>query len=158
VSNSGRFSSDNQPVDRRPRGKNKRTLLLEALHEQLSGLVGYEDLAPEKAEEAFYGLMVRRSLTVADPASGQLLKEMLARLFPTDKATMPAIEFPFPENGSASQKIEAVQAAVASGTLPVDMGNTMVNMIVAGIKVFEVTELADRLARIEELLAKSDGD
>lgn len=160
MARAGTFSSENQPANRRPRGKDKRNLLLESLMAvvnvdedgEFKGVVKDRDAA----ERLFNMELVKRALNVRDAASAQLMKEVLERLYPTSKATLPAIEFPFRDNGSASEKIEDVQAAVANGTLPVDMGNTMVNMIVAGIKVFEVTELAERLARIEEMLNKVD--
>lgn len=111
-----------------------------------------EDKQGVEAEQFFYDMLVGRALNFRDKDSAQLLKELYSRLAPPDKNTLPAIEFPFREGGSASDKIEDVQNAVAAGILPVDMGNTMVSMIVAGIKVFEVTEMAERLARIEEML------
>lgn len=155
----GNFSSDRQPAVRGRRGKDKATLLLEALMAVVNKAAEEDpDIVPvsnkDDALQMFNMHLVGRALNSRDSASQGLLKEMLDRLHPTSKATLPAIEFPFRENGSASDKIEDVQAAVASGLLPVDMGNTMVNMIVAGIKVFEVTELAERLARIEEMLNK----
>lgn len=156
----GTFSSENQPASRRPRGKDKRTLLLESLMDVVNvdedGEFKAVVASKDEAEKLFNMQLVKRALNVRDSASAQLMKEVLDRLYPTTKATLPAIEFPFRENGSAGEKIEDVQRAVADGTLPVDMGNTMVNMIVAGIKVFEVTELAERLARIEEMLARAD--
>lgn len=155
----GGFSSDHQPANRGRRGKDKRTLLLEAIMETVNATTegSLKDIHlrdKDEAEKLFNMTLVSRAMNRNDSASAALMKEMLDRLHPTNKATLPAIEFPFRENGSASEKIEDVQAAVADGTLPVDMGNTMVNMIVAGIKVFEVTELAERLARIEEMLNK----
>lgn len=151
-----RFTSDNQPSRRAGRGPDKRTLILNAIMENLVDPEGNAFADKEAAEKAMYAEIVKRAVNVKDPASAQLMKEVLLRMAPADKATLPAIEFPFRVDGSASDKITDVQAAVASGTLPVDMGNTMVNMIVSGIKVFEVTELAERLERIEELLAKAD--
>ena len=151
-----KFSTESQPTNRRGRGPDKRTLILNAIMENLVDPNGEPFVDKEAAEKAMYAEIVKRAVNVKDPASAQLMKEVLLRMAPADKATLPNIEFPFPVDGSASEKITAVQAAVASGTLPVDMGNTMVNMIVSGIKVYEVTELAERLERIEELLAKAD--
>lgn len=160
MARAGTFSSENQPANRRPRGKDKRNLLLESLMAVVNVDEDgeFKEVVKDRdaAERLFNMELVKRALNVRDAASAQLMKEVLERLYPTSKATLPAIEFPFRDNGSASEKIEDVQAAVANGTLPVDMGNTMVNMIVAGIKVFEVTELAERLARIEEMLNKVD--
>lgn len=158
----GTFSADRQPATRGRRGKDKRTLLLESLMEvvNVDEEGGFKSVVLDKdeAEKLFNMTLVKRALNVRDSASAALMKEMLDRLYPTSKATLPAIEFPFPDDGTPAEKIEAVQSAVAGGLLPVDMGNTMVNMIVSGIKVFEVTELAERLERVEEMLNKeSDG-
>lgn len=152
------FSKENQPnhATRALRGKGKRTRMLEALANVMVDELGDKIEDPEEAERKLYEFMVMRAMNLRDPSSGTILKEVFDRLAPTDKATMPVIEFPFREDGTASEKIEDVQNAVAGGILPVDMGNTMVQMIVAGIKVFEVTELADRLARIEEMLNSRD--
>lgn len=142
------FSAENQPKNRgRKPGPDKRTMILDSIKRLIP-----EDKEGVEAEQFFYDLLVRRALTYADKDSGTLLKELYSRLAPPDKNTLPAIEFPMRENGSPSEKIEDVQNAVAAGILPVDMANTMVSMIVAGIKVFEVTEMAERLARIEEML------
>lgn len=151
-----RFTTESQPTQRRPRGPDKRTLILDAIMKTLVDADGVPFASREDAEKAMLAEIVKRAINVKDPASAQLMKEVLLRMTPVDKATLPSIEFPFPVDGTASEKITAVQAAVSSGILPVDMGNTMVNMIVSGIKVYEVTELAERLERIELLLAKAD--
>lgn len=152
----GRFTSDSQPENRRKRGPDKRTLILNAIMENLVTADGSKFDSHEEAEKAMYAEIVKRAVNARDPSSAQLMKEVLLRMAPADKATLPAIEFPFRVDGSASEKITDVQAAVANGTLPVDMGNTMVNMIVSAIKVFEVTELAERLERIEQMMSKVD--
>lgn len=151
-----KFTTERQPTERRPRGPDKRTLILNAIMENLIGPDGEKFTDPQAAEKAMFAEIVKRAVNARDPASAQLMKEVLLRMAPADKATLPTIEFEFRPEGSASEKITDVQRAVADGILPVDMGNTMVNMIVSGIKVYEVTELAERLQRIEELLAKAD--
>lgn len=151
-----KFSKEFQPTGRRPRGPDKRTLVLNAIMDNLVDAAGNPFEDPAIAERAMYGEIVKRAVNAKDPASAQLMKEVLIRMAPADKATLPAIEFPFRHDGTEQQKIEDVQSAVASGILPVDMGNTMVNMIATGLKVKEITELAERLARIEEMLAKAE--
>lgn len=151
-----RFTSEFQPVERKKRGPDKRTLMLEAIMRNLLNADGSPIETKEEAERAFFAEVVRRSINSSDPASAQLMKEVLVRMAPLDKATLPMVEFPFRHDGTESQKIEDVQSAVATGILSVDMGNTMVNMIASGLKVKEITELAERLERIEEMLAKGD--
>lgn len=142
------FSAENQPKNRgRKPGPDKRTMILDSIRRLVP-----EDKQGVDAEQFFYDLLVGRALNFRDKDSAQLLKELYARLAPQDKTTLPTIEFDMREDGTPSQKIDDIQKAVADGVLPVDMANTMVSMIVAGIKVFEVTEMAERLARIEEML------
>lgn len=139
------FDSERQPGERKPRGRDKRTIVLEALQLEL----GDDCVDPEKE---FYQLCVKRSLTTRDPASTMITKELLARLYPIPKPVMPSSKFEYPENASPSEKIEAIGNAIATGEIPADLGKMMVDIIMAGVKIFEVTELAERLARIEEML------
>lgn len=151
-----RFSADFQPTKRTKRGPDKRTMMLRAIMENLVRPDGTPFETGEDAEQAMLAEVVKRAVNAKDPNSSQLMKEVLIRLAPPDKATLPTFEFNFRHDGSAAEKIADVQSAVADGILPVDIGNTMVNIIVSGIKVFEVTELAERLERIEEMMSKED--
>lgn len=160
MSNPGHFGSPERKgmtyEGRGKRGKNKRTLILDALHDEVRC---EEDLpfdTPEEAEAAFLRLLVRRSLNVADRSSAMLAKEVLDRLCPTDKATLPTYQIEFDPEGSPAEKIKQINAAVASGAVPPDVGNIMVNMITAEVKVVEVTEMAARMERLERMLAELD--
>lgn len=152
--NSGMFGSG-QTVDystRPKRGKTKRTLMLEALFDEIRDEEGDPLEDKEAAQAAYLRLLVRRSLTITDRNSAALAKEVLDRLIPTDKATMPTYEIEFAEDGSAADKIRDITNAVASGAIPPDVGNMMVNMVTAAVKVEETTELLERLAKLEEVL------
>jgi len=156
--NEGMFGHG-QVVDynnRRKRGKDKKTLILEALMAEVKEEGTGDELTAEQAEAAYLRALVKRSMNVADKASAVLAKEVLVRLMPVDKATMPVYKIEFPEDGSASAKIEAIVAAVACGDVPPDVGNMMVNMVTAAIKVEETVELMERLSRLEEMLAELD--
>lgn len=156
--NKGMFGHG-QTVDyanRKPRGKLKRTLILEALVAEIKEEGTDEELTQEEAEAQYLRLMVRRSMNQADKASAVLAKEVLVRLMPIPKATMPTYEIEFPEEGSAADKIGAIVDAVAAGSVPPDVGNMMVNMLTAAVKVEETVELMERLAKLEEMLAELD--
>lgn len=144
---STRFSSERQPTGRPPRGKDKRTLVLDALRAELG------EGAPETE---FYKLCAKRAMKPEDPASSMLMKELFVRLYPAAKPVMPSITFDYPANGTPSEKIEAVSQAIAEGDLTADVGKILVDIILASVKVFEVTELAERLARIEEMLNRGE--
>lgn len=143
-----RFTADHQPKDRGRRGKEKRTLILDAIRELVGG---------DSPEEDFYKLTVARAMKPNDPASSTLMKELLVRLYPQAKPVMPTVEFEYPMEGSPAEKVEAIGNAIASGEVSADMGKIMVDIILAGVKIYEVTELADRLARIEEMLTSGQG-
>lgn len=154
MSNAGQFGQRDYDVKtRRPRGKSKRTMMLEALYGEVVDELGDQFESPEAAEAAYMRLLVRRSMTLADKASGMLAKEIMDRLCPADKSTMPVYQVDMPEDGTAADKIRAVTAAVAAGEVPPDVGNMMVNMITAAVKVEEVVEMSERLAKLEQLLA-----
>lgn len=136
-----RFSSEKQPIKRRPRGKDKRTMLLEAI----SAVTGQD-------ESQFWREAIRRAMDPDDPASSMLMKEVVTRLYPSSKPTMPTIEFDYRKTGTPAEKVEDISNAVADGTLPVDVAKVMVDIIKAGLDIVEVTELAERLAKLEEML------
>lgn len=146
------YSKDNPTKYRGARGKAKRTIMLEAIHEELLDEMGEHFDTQEGAELAYMRLMVRRSLDVKDRASSVLTKEVMDRLCPVDKATLPTYELDIPEGATPVEKIGAVLKAVAAGTVPPDVGNLLINMITAGVKVEETTELMQRLEAMEKLL------
>lgn len=135
------YSSENQPKVRKPRGPDKRTLLLQAI----------KDVTGED-EQAFWKTAVRRAMNPDDSASSMLMKEVVSRLYPQSKPTMPVVEFDFRKSGTPAEKVEDISNAVSDGTLPVDVAKVMVDIIKAGLDIVEVTELAERLAKLEEML------
>lgn len=135
------FTSENQPEKRKPRGPDRRTLLLNAI----ADVTG-------KDENAFYSEVVRRAMDPEDPASAQLMKEVLGRMYPTSRPTMPVIEFEFRKTGTPADRVEDISNAVADGILPADVAKVMVDIIKSGLDIVEVTELADRLEKIERML------
>lgn len=143
------FNDEDQGVKPQKKSRrNKRDMLLDALAFSLP------PGSDRESEQVFYDLMVKRAFNTADRASAALMKELMDRLYPTTKATWPTVSFDMPEDGTPSEKIDAINSAVAAGKLPMDMGSAMVAMIAAAVNVYEKTELAERLARVEELLAR----
>lgn len=139
------WSKDNPPRTGRQTGAiNRRTKLLSALKKNSS------------SEEDFYECMVSRALDPKDPSSAMLAKEVMNRLYPQDKATAPLIQIDF-ENSDPVHQIDTVINAVGDGVIPSDIGQTIIGMIKDKMAVMEVTELAERLARLERIL-ESKGD
>lgn len=148
----GRYMPGNSPRVRGARGKTKRTIMLEAIHAEIKCEAGEYFDSKEEAETAYMRVMVRRSLDVNDRASSVLTKEVMDRLCPVDKATLPTYEIDIPADASPAERIAAVIEAVGRGDVPPDVGNLVVNMISAGVKVEETTELMQRLEQLEKLL------
>lgn len=154
---SNQFGNRPQPLSKNKEGsRNKRTLMLEALHREVVDEFGDTFESKEAAELAFVQKLVRRAQDAKDKASLMFSKEILDRLCPTDKATLPVYTFELGEEGSPSERIAAVALAVSRGEIPPDVGNIMVNMISAGVKVEETTELMERISRLEQMLQELD--
>lgn len=132
---STQFSADRQPTNRR--GKSKSTLIEEALKRK------------SLTVEDFYDNLLNQALG----GEVSLMREVLIRLHPASKQTAPLINFQYPENGTPVEKIEAIIKAVAAGEIPPDVGKQVVDIIKIGIDVQEVTELMERVAKLEKILS-----
>ncbi|VVE82866.1 hypothetical protein [Pandoraea sputorum] len=132
-----RFTSDNQPVKRR--GKTPRTLLVEALKSEAN-----------LDEPSFYKLIVQRALD----GDAMLTREILTRLQPVHKATLPDVQLDIPREAAPVDKVVAIIDAVAAGHCPPDVGDMMIGMIKNMLDIYNVTELAEKVRRIEERLGE----
>lgn len=138
-----KFSSDNQPSpeQRKARGKGQRTLFLKAI----------KDVTGDD-EEAFYKEVVKRAMNPEDPASATMLKEVFSRLYPNAKPTLPIVEFEFPKEASAVDRVSALEVAIAEGKIPADVAKIMVDIIKSSIEIEKITDLMERIANIEKML------
>lgn len=134
------FSADYQPDKRRGPSRDKLGLLLEAIRDRFGD------------EKEFYEILLKRGMNPNDPAGPGLIREILARAFPHARPTMPFFQFDYRVDGTPSERLDDIAAAVAEGSLPVDAGKMMTDMIKASVEVREVTELAERLEKLEKLL------
>ena len=136
-----KFGKDRQPENKR--GKAKRTLFLEAIKD-----------ATGKDEKAFYHEVVKRAMDSSDPASSVLMKEVLSRLYPASKPTMPLVEFELTSD-RPMERVLQIEKAIASGTIPADVAKIMVDIIKSSLEIEKITELAERIANIEKMLNES---
>jgi hypothetical protein len=134
-----KFTADNQPKNRR--GRDKRQLLIDALKRK-----GYD-------EETLYDTIVDMAITGRDTA---MMKELIVRFSPLPKPVAPVFEVDFPDDGTPVEKIDAVIRGIASGIIPADIGKMFAEVIKTGLDVQEVTELAQRLERLEKLLGEKE--
>lgn len=156
------FSKDNQPK-RRGREKQFRTLLLDALRkvkvkEKTGRKVDVEDPDTGKITQEdelvevtlTEDLFVQRAIQMSlyDPA---MMRDILSRLLPYVKPTAPLYEFEL-KSTKASDKIREVTQAVADGVLPFDAAEVIVKMIRHGAEVEELSDLIERLEKLETML------
>ena len=128
------FSSENQPSRRKARGRAERTKLLEAFKSK------------GKTEEGFYESLVERAFNPDDTFAA---KEVLTRLFPVDKSTMPCVEFEFDETKSPKEKADQILKAASRGEIPTDIAIMFIGAITSSLKIEEVTDLKDRIDKLE---------
>lgn len=144
------------------RGKNKRTIYLEALMEEL----GVD--STELAEKDFYKFCLTVGMgrhqymeetqegreTVFGKPDAQLLKDSMARLFPVSKATYPTYEFKFPENGTMVEKADAIMQAFADGIIPIDAANQAFGILTDRAIIEEKHDFGIRIEKLEEMINK----
>ena len=146
TSKSTKFSSEQQPKNRKVRGKAERTKLLEALKRK------------GKSEDSFYDEMLDRAFNKEDPASPALIKEVISRLYPTSKATLPVVEFEFDETGTAAQRAGQILKAASEGIIPPDVANTFIAAISNTLKIDEMSDLRADVEEIKAILNAASGE
>lgn len=130
------FTSENQPKNRRTRGKSERVKFIEAL--QRAG----------KTEADFYDHLVAKALDEDNPiAMGDILK----RVSPIPKQTAPAINFELDPKASISEKAEQIILAVSQGEVPPDIGTQLVTAMSAVMNIKEKTDFEERLKALENV-------
>jgi|JI10StandDraft_1071094.scaffolds.fasta_scaffold1422819_2 hypothetical protein len=85
----------------------------------------------------------------------QASRLLLERVFPPIKAVEQAQEIDMPENGSLTDKANAMLIAAASGKLAPGQASQMISALGTIAKLVETTELIERIAKLEEANAKS---
>ena len=134
----------------KPRGKAKKTLMLEAIRAECGD------------EHEFLRSVVRQAIGKEPegddegvPPNPVLMNMVLQRIEPPIKSVMPLQSFPFditlPPHQQASQALDAA----AKGLIPPDVAGMYVSSIASMIKIEEVTEISRRLDELEKALGKS---
>lgn len=131
------FDETNQPKERKPRGKSERTKILEAMKRE------------GKSEEGFYDLMVRKAHDTEDNFS---FGEMLKRLSPIPKQTLPKVEFEFDDKAIPAVQAAQVLKASSSGLIAPDIANQFITSIASMLKIEEVTLIRKEIDEIKSIL------
>jgi len=139
------FNSENQPVNRKS-GPNIKAKIIAAL--------GRRDMTEEEFLDRWLDLALGDDDT---PGGGVFMAELLKRYSPIAKQTFETVIIEdWPKNGTPAQKSEVVLNAMADGTIPFDLGTSMIESIAKSLGIEETTDLAERLAKLEELM-KANG-
>lgn len=138
-----KFSKDNQPdAAKKKRGKDQRTLMIEALARN------------SFTEEQFWNKVILTAMAEGESLNQRaMIQEVLMRLAPIPKAVAPTYEFDWDNSATSADKIDRLVQAVSDGEIPADIANMLASTIKAGMEVREITELAERLAALETLIA-----
>ncbi len=138
------FDHENQPTkdQRKPRGKGKRTLMLDAIRETVEG-----------GEKEFLNKVVMIALGQDGGSDSkpnpQLLTLVLQRIEPPLKSTMPLVNFDFNEKADPHEQASQVMKAISNGEISADVGGVFMSSITAMLKIKEVTDLEERIKALE---------
>ena len=135
------FTAERQPEKRRPRGPDKRTLLLNAIQ------------AAGKDEQGFYDHLVLEALS----GDTILLKEVFGRLHQPYKPTSAPVEFEF-DTSTPGTQVTSIMSAAASGEVPPDIAMMFASMVKASVEIEAATDLKRRLEELEAKFAASKAD
>lgn len=154
--NSTSFTRQRQPLPQyRHTGERARTRLIRALNNTSRKVRNPDGSMSDQymTEDDYLQEVIQQSMK--DP---KLMIQVFSRLSPQAKSLAPTVEIEFPENGSPVQKMEAVLNAVVRGQISPDVGITISAMIKQTSDVAEVTELMDRMQRLEEQIRQQAAD
>lgn len=139
------FNSENQPVNRKS-GPNIKAKIIAAL--------GRRDMTEEEFLDKWIDLAIGDE---NNPGGGVFMSELLKRYSPIPKQTFETITIEdWPKDGTPAQKSHVVLNAMADGSVPFDLGSAMIESIAKSLGIEETTDLAERLAKLEELM-KANG-
>ncbi len=151
------FNRDTQPDDRKPRGKGKKSLMLEAIKSVCGdeqeflkqvvsiGLGGWTQPDQKEDEEA--------QDPVFQNPNPMLLNMVLNRIEPPLKVISPMVEFDFNSSDKPHVKADKVLQAVSDGKIPPDIGQIFVSSIKSMIDIEEYTDLKERIEKLEKALS-----
>lgn len=131
------FTSENQPKNRKTRGKCKRTMIIDALKAQ------------GKTEDQFWEAVVERALSGDD---AQMMTLVAKKLFPDTKATYDKYNINIKKGANRLDRAEAILQTALTGDIPIDVAERFLTSLADVAKVEEVDSILERLAVIEEAL------
>ena len=139
---------DNLP----PRGKAKKTLILEAL--KTKGLLGLrKNSTDESAEKAFFGEIAQVAFGDKDNSnSGMCIKLLADKGWASVKPSCELVSFDFDHESDVHVQAAQLVKAIAVGDLAPDIGNALIQSIRAMMGIEADTIIKDRIDKIESAL------
>jgi hypothetical protein len=143
------FTSDNQPdPSKKKRGKGKKSLMLEAIRSTCG------------SEQEFLKSVVK--IGMGDPENEvepnpKLLNMVLQRIEPPLKANNACVNFEFNPKLKPHQQATQVLDAASKGVIPPDVAAMFVSSIQSMLKIEEVTEVKEKLDKLEEKIRSLNG-
>lgn len=135
------------------RGKGKRNLILEAIKER--ALLGLSDTSTkEDAERAVFGFLAEAAFNPSEDnalVSNTCLNQLMKKGWPDVKPIMPMVEFDLGDSVSHIDKASKILEAVSKGDISPDVANMLISSISSMIKIAEVTDIEERIKRLEGL-------
>lgn len=130
------FTKDNQPKNRKTRGKCKRTMIIDGLK------------AAGETEEGFWKLLIEQALG----GDQQMMTLVAKKLFPDTKATYDKYNISIKKGANRLDRAEAILQTALTGDIPIDVAERFLTSLADVAKVEEVDSILERLAVIEEAL------
>lgn len=142
-----------------PRGKGKKCLMLKAIKKVC------------KSESNFFeeivkiGLGGKVEIGVDDKGDPQytykppntiLLSLVLNRIEPPLKAVSPKIKFKFTKKSTVYEQATQIVKAVSDGVINPDIGSMLITSLSSMVKIQEVTDIEERLKKMEEQVDSSE--
>lgn len=142
------FSSTNQPdPEKKKRGKDKRTLILDAIREQALLDLDHNS-TKDDAEMAFFGHVAKSAFNLEDSARSVCLTALLDRGWAKIKPESEKATFDLKSENPYDMSIEILKA-VSNGEVSVDHGSTLINALSNVLKIKEIQEFDERLKALE---------
>lgn len=143
------FTKDKQPVNRTPRGKSNKTIILAAI--RAASVDGLATNAPkEKVEKAFFTHIAKSAFNLEDSNRGMCLKLLADKGWANLKPSNELVTFDFDPEADLHVQAGQVLGAVATGRLPSDIAGNFINSISSMLKIQELTDFEARLKAIED--------
>ena len=144
------FSSTNQPdPEKKKRGKDKRTLILDAIKEKALLDLDHNS-TKEDVEMAFFGHVAQTAFNPDDSARSVCLTALLDRGWAKVKPESEKESFELESETPYEMSIEILKAA-SNGKISVDQGSSLINALSNVLKIKEIQEFDERLKALEKV-------